>query len=93
MVDNASNDIAPATAIKQYTAIDLWLKAWSKAGKALFYMQFLYPNWPNEQRQHVERMCYYLAAEHSLHFEDTEENREWFCNWIERFDDETENMC
>ena len=72
----------------------LWKEAWAKAGKSLFYMQFLYPNedWGDQQRR-IENMCYHLATEHQHRIEDTEENRQWFRNWLEKFDDEVENQC
>ena len=38
-------------------------------------------------------MCYHLGEEHHNHMDDTEENREWFRAWIEKFHDETENQC
>lgn len=84
----------PAMSIKEYTAMDLWDEAWSKAGKILFYMQFLWPSvdWLRQKRR-IENMCYHLAKEHKNHFPDTEENRQWFRKWIKEFEDETENMC
>lgn len=90
----ATGDIPTEVAYKEYTTIDLWQEAWSKAGKALFYMQFLWPDarWAM-QKNKVEKMCYHLAMEHRNHFKDTEENRKWFQQWIKEFDDETENMC
>jgi len=80
--------------VKIYTTHDLWQEAWSKAGKSLFYMEFLNPdiNW-GSQRDLVRQMCYHLASERRRHLTNTEENRQWFRDWIEKFDDEVENQC
>lgn len=91
---SATGDLPEEIAVREYTTIDLWDEAWSKAGKALFYIQYLWPDirWAS-QKNRVDKMCYHLAVEHHSHFEDTKENRTWFRNWIKKFDDEVENMC
>ena len=79
---------------KEYTTYDLWQQAWSKAGKSLFYIEFIWPDvdWGG-QKERVNRMCYHLASEHRSHIKDTPENRQWFKDWIEKFEDEVENQC
>jgi len=95
---NKSDSISITTegesAIKEYTIADLWVQAWSLAGKSLFYMQFLHSeiDWRG-QKKRVERMCYHLACEWRNHFKDTPENRKWFADWIRAFEDEVENQC
>ncbi len=102
-IGSATNDIPVVMTIKEYTTMDLWEQAWSMAGKSLFYMEFLHKDTYFEtdprklsgrkQMIKVKQMCYHLAAEHKQHFPDTPENRQWFREWIEKFDDETENQC
>ena len=72
----------------------LWMRAWSMAGRSLFYMQFLRPNknW-GEQKCRIRMMCYHLAEERDNHCGDTPENRKWFRDWIKKFERETENHC
>ena len=80
--------------IKEYTMAELWEQAWSEAGKALFYMEFLHPEVDfRKQKERIKRMCYHLALEWRRHFEDTPNNRCWFANWMEKFINETENQC
>lgn len=82
--------------IVEYTTAKLWQQAWAKAGKALFYMEFLHPeiySVTDPQLTRVKQMCYHLAAEWRSHIKDNPENRKWFQDWLEEFDDETENMC
>ncbi len=89
-----SDSATAEMSIKEYTAVELWDKAWSMAGKSLFYMQFIHGDmdW-SQQQERIHRMCYHLAAEHAAHFEDTVENRKWFHDWMEKFEDEVENQC
>ncbi len=84
-----------AVEIKRWTAVELWQEAWSMAGKSLFYMQYIHPEISNTSKQvgRIDRMCYHLAVEHGKHIEDTDENRNWFRDWIEEFADEVENQC
>ena len=91
---SATTKSTTETYMTEVTTADLWKEAWSKAGKSLFYMQFIHPdvNW-GSQKQRIEMMCYHLANEWNQHFKDTEENREWYINWIRKFDDEVENQC
>jgi hypothetical protein len=79
---------------KLESVIELWYEAWSLAGKSLFYMQFLNPgtDW-GEQKKRIEQMCYHLAQEGKSHFENTQENREWFWAWMRKFNNEVENQC
>lgn len=98
-----TSDIPTEMVVKEYTTADLWQQAWSLAGKSLFYMEFIHPNTYLEtdprklsgrkQLIKVKQMCYQLAAEWNTHFKDTEENRNWFRQWIEAFEAETENQC
>ncbi len=93
----------PTVAIKEYTTANLWEQAWSKAGQSLFYMEFLHPEIYFEtdprklsgrkQMIRVKQMCYHLAIEHHNHLDNTSENRKWFRDWIEKFDNEVENQC
>jgi hypothetical protein len=79
---------------KEYSMYDLWIQAWQKAGMSLFYMQFIHPKTDfGSQQQRVENMCYHLASEQRNHFKDTPENRKWFADWMEKFEDEVENQC
>lgn len=97
---SATEDIS----IKEYTALELYQDAKSIAGTSLFYMQFLRSesDWGGDarsreslksQKDRIGRMCYHLAAEYQSHLEDTEDNRQWFRDWIEKFQAETENQC
>jgi len=72
----------------------LWEECWMKAGKSLFYMEFIHPetNWKDQQTR-IKRMCYHLAVEQRGHMKDTPENRLWFMKWLYRFTDEVENQC
>ena len=80
--------------VKEYSMSDLWQQAWSKAGKSLFYMQFIHPKMDfGEQWQVITNMCYNLAEEWRNHYEDTPDNRKWFVDWMNKFDDEVENQC
>lgn len=92
---NETNTCEVETSVKEYTTYDLWQQAWSIAGKSLFYMQFLHSNdnMFDEQKMRVERMCYHLAAEWRNHIEESPENRRWFKEWIEKFENEIENQC
>ena len=93
-VTSTTVDDSADVVVKEYTAYDLWQEAWSKAGKSLFYMEFLHPDvdWTNQEVR-VRHMCYHLASERKRHTTDTEENRQWFRDWIQKFDDEVENQC
>lgn len=89
-----SNSITGDVYIKEYSMSDLWQQAMSKAGKSLFYMQFIHPNTDfGTQKQRIENMCYHLATEWAKHYEDTPDNRKWFVEWMDKFDDEIENQC
>lgn len=92
---NTATGDMPVMTVKEYTVYDLWQQAWSKAGKSLFYMQFIHADDKmfNTQAVRVERMCYHLAAEWRNHIEEIEENKKWFRDWIEKFDNEVENQC
>lgn len=100
---SATLNSAEETSVKIHTTADLWKEAWSKAGRSLFYMQFIHPDVYLEtdprklsgrkQMLKVEQMCYHLAAEWNKHFDDTEENRNWFREWIGKFGDEVGNQC
>lgn len=82
--------------VKEYTTADLWEQAWSIAGKSLFYMRYFWPDALKNKRgqeQRVDAMCYHLAVERRNHFEDTAANRQWFRDWIEKFQNEVENQC
>jgi len=91
--ESKDEDVKVGGSLKRPTSI-LWQEAWSIAGKSLFYMNFLRStvDW-KEQKKRICQMCYHLAQEWGNHLEDTPSNREWFENWIEKFENEVENQC
>lgn len=75
-------------------SLELWDIGWIKAGKSLFYMDYLNSNidW-GEQRKRVSMLCIELVEMRKLVFQDSPENRLKMMNWLYRFDDEVENQC
>lgn len=93
-MNDSTNTADAVIATKQCSMYDLWQQAWSRAGKSLFYMQFIHPeDNESEQATRVHAMCYHLATEWRNYYKDTPENREWFAEWIRIFWEETENQC
>jgi len=77
---------------KKLTSYDLWLRAWSKAGKSLFYMDFLYPRLFDNQKPAVFKFCEKLVEMRLDVIKDSPENRLRVMKWLYRFEDETENQ-
>ena len=80
---------------KNKTSIKLWEIGWSKAGKSLYYMQYIHPNddW-GEQKERINKLCIELnVIAEWVKFEDSPENRLRIMNWLYRFEDEVENQC
>ncbi len=95
MDDTSTNTASTEPIINNDTAWDLFAIAWTMAGKSLFYMQYLHCDTDfGSQVNRIKCMCYHLTMEHKAHLnEDTEKNRQWFKDWIDRFADEVDNQC
>ena len=86
---------------KSKKSYDLWLIAWTEAGRSLFYMQFIHPDWDYDgkgnkicnQEERVAEFCKELVDMRVGVIEDSPENCLKVIKWLYRFQDETENQC
>jgi hypothetical protein len=73
---------------------DLWKDAWAMAGMELFYLDFLHPNEDyGKQRFEIHRMCKDLAEMRVLCIKDSMASRTMVEDWMDKFEELTENLC
>ena len=79
---------------KEMNTYQLWNEGWTKAGRSIFYMTYIYPELRKDpQWERVHKLCHEFMILWKVVGEDTEKNRHTFIKWLYRFNDEVENQC